>query len=189
MTTLTEDLVRLTDISETIDDIEAYTGNAKFDDFFKRDDLRQVASAELAQIGGAASLLTDEFKEMHGEIDWDVLRGLQYAGYDEELELDAHALWHIVHEDLPVIQDQILELLTSLEDDEDNSDLSLNLEDESDIQARYTEREISKEIIEQEEDIRYLDENPEQKAVHLPNAVSNPEINEERTDFKFPPIE
>jgi uncharacterized protein with HEPN domain len=189
MTTLTEDLVRLTDISDTIDEIEAYMGNAKYEDFFKRDDLRQLAGAELAQIGGAATLLTDEFKELHGEVDWDMLRGLQYAGYDEELEMDFHALWHIVHEDLPIIQDQILELLTSLEDDEEGSDLTLNREDKKDIQARYTEREVGKEIIDQEENIKYEDENPEQKPVHLPNAVSSVEDTEDETKFKFPPIE
>lgn len=189
MTTMTEDMVRLTDISDTIDEIEAYMGNAKYEDFFKSDDLRQLASAELAQIGGAATLLTDDFKELHGEVDWDMLRGLQYAGYDEELEMDFHALWHIVHEDLPIIQDQILELLTSLEDDEEGSDLTLNREDRRDIEARYTEREVTREISEQEENIKYEDENPAIKAVHLPNAVSTPEVSEEKTEFKFPSID
>lgn len=189
MATTIEDRIRLSDISDTIDDLEGYAGYAKYEDFVRRDDLRGLAAAELAQIGGAATLLSDEFKELHGEVDWDMLRGLQYAGYDEELELDPHAMWHIVHEDLPIIQDQILELLSSLEDDEDDSDLMLNAEDKFGIRSNYIQREINKEIKTQEEDIRFEDEDPEQKPVHLPNAIDTPKNEGADKEFRFPPIE
>jgi uncharacterized protein with HEPN domain len=161
MATSAEDMMRLMGITDSIREIDGYMGNAGYEDFVLRDDTRQAVAANLAQIGGAASLLSDEFKEEHNEVDWDVLNGLQYVGFDEELELDAHQIWYLVKEDLPVINDQLLDLVTTLEDDYNLDEVALNEEDKRDIQDRYREMAKVNEQLETYEDINMVQDAPE----------------------------
>ncbi len=113
-----EDKVHLGSIMDSISEIQGYVGRSSYGDYSQREDIREAVMAQLSQIGGAAALLSDEFKEQYRDIDWDVLKGLQYAHFDQELELDAHPQWHIVHEDLPEIMDQLSDLSTEIYRDE-----------------------------------------------------------------------
>jgi len=161
MATNGEDLMRLMGITDSVREIEGYLGDASYEDFVKREDLRQAVVANLAQIGGAAALLSDEFKEEHNEVDWDVLNGLQYSGFDEELEMDAHMTWFMVKEDLPEISEQLLDLVTALENDYNLDEVALNEEDKKDIQERYRKMTQSSEDLHQFEDIKTEQEMPE----------------------------
>src|SRR4051812_44283108 len=95
-----EDIVRLLDMADAIREIQGYIGRADFDAYAGDEFIREEVVGQLAQIGGAAALLTDEFKEKNADVDWDMLKGLQYANFDESLEMDVHPIWHIVKEDL-----------------------------------------------------------------------------------------
>ena len=128
-----EDIIRLMDIADSIREIDSYIGRADFQAFGQREDIREAVTSQLLQIGGAAALLSDDFKEKHGHVDWNVLIGLQYANYDQQLELDLHPIWSIVHNDLPQINEEILDLATQLEDQTDLSDVALNEEDLRDL--------------------------------------------------------
>ncbi|MFL5730297.1 MAG: hypothetical protein ACJ75J_12495, partial [Cytophagaceae bacterium] len=75
----------------------------------------------LREIGGAARLLSEEFKSSFGEIDWDVLTNLQFATYDQEIEIDPNALWYVIKNDLPLIKDQVLGITAELEDKENDN--------------------------------------------------------------------
>ena len=110
-----EDRMRLADIAGSITEIQGYTGSADFKDFNIREDMRMAINSHLQQIGGAAALLSDEFKENFRDVDWDVLRGLQYANFDQELELDSHPQWYIVENDLPKILETITDITTQIE--------------------------------------------------------------------------
>jgi uncharacterized protein with HEPN domain len=122
METNMDDRVRLLDIADSIREIQAYVGSANFEDFTQRDDLRMEITGQLLQIGGAAAQLSDEFKDKYREIDWDVLKGLQYSNFDQEYELDMHPHWHIVKNDLPAMLEQITDLATELERNESMED-------------------------------------------------------------------
>ena len=52
-------------------------------------------------------------------MDWDVLVNLQFATWDQEIEIDPHALWYIIENDLPRLHDQIYDITTELQDKED----------------------------------------------------------------------
>jgi uncharacterized protein with HEPN domain len=117
-----EDRIRLLDITDSIREIQGYVGRGTYDDFSQREDVMQAVSSHLLQIGGAAALLSDDFKDQFREIDWDVLKGLQYANFDHELELDAHPQWHIISNDLPELMDKMLDISTEIDRQEELED-------------------------------------------------------------------
>lgn len=110
-----EDKIHLMSITDSVREIQGYLGRADFEAYAQRDDIREAISSQLLQIGGAAALLSDEFKDKYAEVDWDVLKGLQYANFDQELELDLHPQWYIVKNDLPEMMNQIVDLSAQME--------------------------------------------------------------------------
>ncbi|HYG38663.1 MAG TPA: hypothetical protein VD908_08595 [Cytophagales bacterium] len=116
------DRMHLLGIADSIREIQGYIGQSDWKDFSQREDLRMAISTHMQQIGSAAALLSDDFKENYRDMDWDILRGLQYSNYDQELELDAHPQWHIVSQDLPVFLEQIEDLISELEREESIED-------------------------------------------------------------------
>jgi uncharacterized protein with HEPN domain len=141
MATMNEDIIRLLDIADSIREIQGYIGRADYDAYAGDEFIREGVVGQLAQIGGAAALLTDEFKEKYGDVDWDMLKGLQYANFDEALEMDVHPVWHIVNDDLPEIMNKILDLAAVLEDEEDLEDVTLNEEDLKDVRELHAKKE------------------------------------------------
>jgi len=117
-----EDRIRLLDMADSIREIQGYVGDGTLQEISMSEDAQQAISSQLAQIGGAAAMLSEEFKEKYSDIDWDVLKGLQYVGFDHELELDMRPQFHIVSHDLPVFLEQISDLATELERNESMED-------------------------------------------------------------------
>jgi uncharacterized protein with HEPN domain len=113
-----EDKVHLMSIADSIQEIQGYLGRSNYDAYAQREDIREAVIGQLNQIGGAAAMLSDEFKNTYADVDWDVLKGLQYAHFDQELELDLHPQWHIVKNDLPEVMNQIMDLTLQLEREE-----------------------------------------------------------------------
>jgi len=130
---------------DSIGEIVEYAEGADFNTFVQRIDMREAISAQLAQIGGAAALLTDGFKEEVGDFDWDVFKGLQYVSQDEYLENDLHGIWFIITNDFPVFYRRLSDLVTMYKDDMDIAGFSLNREDQRDIKERFRNREAAKE--------------------------------------------
>lgn len=115
METREEDRIHLLSIADSIREIQGYLGRADYEAYAQREDIRESVIGQLNQIGGAAAMLSDEFKDNYADVDWDVLKGLQYAHFDEELELDLHPQWHIVKNDLPEVMDQIMDVTSRLD--------------------------------------------------------------------------
>ena len=139
-----DDRIRLLDIADSIREISAYIGNTSYEEFLQEEDLMMAVTSQLLQIGGAASELSDEFKEKHGDVDWDVLRGLQYANYDKELELDLHGMWHIINTDLSEIMQKATDLSLHLEKQElaDDEGIAIEeLEEQEDFFGKRNRRE------------------------------------------------
>ncbi len=144
MNSKTEDKIRLLDIADAIREIQGYLGGADYNTFSQDEPAREAISAQMATIGGAAALLSDEFKEQYGDIDWEMLKGLQYARYDEELELDNHPMLHLVKNDLPLIMEDIMDIATMLENEDDLEDVSLNEKDKRYLQSQQEDKKISR---------------------------------------------
>ncbi|MFN3405028.1 MAG: DUF86 domain-containing protein [Cytophagaceae bacterium] len=156
MASTSEDRIRLLDIADSVREIQSYIGGGSFKDYSTDEHSREAVTQHLLQIGGAAAMLSDEFKETYGEIDWDLLTGLQYANFDEKLELDLHPIWHIVSDDLPEIMNQVLDLAAVLEADEDLESVTLNEEDLQDVKDLHFKKELD--VNPQNQDIDTEDE-------------------------------
>ncbi|MBX9852934.1 MAG: hypothetical protein K2X86_14420 [Cytophagaceae bacterium] len=114
-----DDKAKLYDIVRSIEEAEAIIGGMRFETFVKQNHVIDGITYHLREIGVAARLLSDEFKEAYGDIDWNVLTNLQFATWDQEIEIDPHALWYVIENDLPRIKDQIFDITAVLEDKED----------------------------------------------------------------------
>jgi len=161
-----EDKIRLLDIADAIREIQGYLQGAGFEEFAANEDVQQSVVNQLSFIGGAAVLLSDEFKEQFGNIDWDILKGLQYAHHDQALEMDPHELLYVAQRDLPEIMDDILDVATIAESDEDLEENSLNAEDKLDLEDMQRDRNVRSrpkaEEIFTEEDERRLEDYDEE---------------------------
>lgn len=139
MASFETDRAILTDIANAILEVKAEVGSLDFrnvNEYNEDEYSQQAISAQLAQIGTAAALLSDEFKEEYGSIDWDVLISLQFAGDDQDLELDTHSEWSLIEYDLTEIGQEVLDLSDTVQSHEDLERVSLNQEDLRDLTER-----------------------------------------------------
>lgn len=122
MKTNEEDLIHLSDIVDAMSEIQGYVGRSQYNDFATREDIKEAVISQMQQIGGATALLSDEFKEKYRDMDWDVLKGLQYSNYDQQLELDMMPHWYIIQNDFPDLLTQISDIATELQQVSDLED-------------------------------------------------------------------
>jgi len=111
-----DDKIKLFDIVTSIEEITGYIAGIKFETFVKETQIKDEVLYLLREIGNSVKLLSDEFKMTYGDIDWDVLKNLRFATWDQELEIEPNAIWYIIENDLPIIQDQINNITSVLED-------------------------------------------------------------------------
>jgi uncharacterized protein with HEPN domain len=114
-----DEKAKLYDIARSIEEVDAMVAGIRFEEFTKETQIKDEVVYQLREIGVAARLLSPEFKESYGDVDWDVLANLQFATWDQEIEIDPHALWYIIENDLPRLHDQIYDITTELQDKED----------------------------------------------------------------------
>jgi uncharacterized protein with HEPN domain len=102
-----EDQIHLNNISSMINEIEAYVEGMDYNQFSQEESIRQSVAVNLQQIGEAADLLSDEFKEDFTEIDYNVLDTLKRAKFDEALEVDHRQIWNVIQNDLPEVRNLV----------------------------------------------------------------------------------
>jgi len=147
-----EDLIHLSDIADAMSEIQGYVGRSEYNDFATREDIKEAVISQMQQIGGATALLSDEFKEKYRDIDWDVLKGLQYSHYDQQLELDMMPHWYIIQNDFPDLLAQISDITTELQrvsDLEDEIMLDNTAQTEEEVESKVeTETYLNQRILE-----------------------------------------
>ena len=121
MDKLVNDKVRLLDISRSIDEVLGLAGNLSFSQFTKQTHIRDEVSYLLREVAMSSRTLSGEFKNNYGDIDWEVLNNLEFATWDQEIEVDPHGLFYIIKNDLPLIRDQVMDLATIIEDSDEDS--------------------------------------------------------------------
>lgn len=114
-----EDKQHLMYISDAIGEVEAYVQGEDYESFFQ-DDFSKEAVARLFQdIGGAATMLSEEFKLQYGDVDWDAFRSLEGIMGNQDQELANEALWSIIKNDFPVLKTQVTDLASNIREEED----------------------------------------------------------------------
>ncbi len=114
-----EDKQHLMNIADAIEEIQSYVQYEDYNQFSKDELTREAVTRLFQDIGGAAKMLSEEFKGSYGDIDWNVLIRLEDAMYDQAEETSFEAIWFIIKEDLPVIKDQVTDLAANLREEDD----------------------------------------------------------------------
>lgn len=107
---------RLLDILEAIERTEKHAEKGRA--VFERDELVQVwVLYHLQVIGEAARTLETEFRESFPEIPWSKIIGMRNVLVHHYFEIDIDIVWSVVATNLPVLKQQIQELLRDQSDD------------------------------------------------------------------------
>jgi uncharacterized protein with HEPN domain len=114
-----EDRQYLMSIADAIDEIEGYIQGEKKQEFFQDDMAKEDVARLFHDVGGAAKLLSDDFKAQYGDIDWEVYMNLENITYDDALEVDFDEIWSIIKKDLPILRQQVTDLAANIEEEED----------------------------------------------------------------------
>ena len=105
-----DDRERLLDIKEAIEKIQKYASRGK--EAFIEEELIQTWIVHHIQIlGEAAARLSDEFQEQNSDIPWFKIIGMRNILVHNYFGIDIEAVWSVVENDLPVLDEQIIKLL------------------------------------------------------------------------------
>ena len=105
-----DDRERLLDIQEAIERIEKYTVRGR--EAFEQDELIQTwVLHHLQMIGEAVRALSPELTQKHSEIAWSKIVGMRNILVHNYFSIDAAIIWAVIENDLPVLKQQINQLL------------------------------------------------------------------------------
>lgn len=105
-----DDRERLLDIQEAIERIEKYTVRGR--EAFEQDELIQTwVIHHLQIIGEAVRAFSPELVQQHSEIAWSKIVGMRNILIHNYFSIDAGIVWAVIENDLPVLKQQIIELL------------------------------------------------------------------------------
>jgi len=103
------------DILESIELIKNYIKNMGFNDF-KRD--RKTIDAVVRNfeiIGEASKFIPDDMRKKYENVDWKGIVGLRNRIAHEYFDISLSIVWHIVTEELPILEEQMKEILKQSE--------------------------------------------------------------------------
>lgn len=123
-----EDRQHIINIVDAIDEIEGYIQYEDFNDFTKDEIAKEAVTRLMQDVGGAAKMVSDEFKGEYSDIDWNAIIRLEDAMYNQAEEQGYDIIWQIIKFDLPEIKDQMADLAANIreEDDIEGFDLTPN---------------------------------------------------------------
>jgi len=105
-----DDRERLLDIQEAIERIEKYA--VRGHKAYERNELIQTwVLHHLQIIGEAVRSLSPELVHKHSEIAWSKIVGMRNILVHNYFSIDAAIVWAVIENDLPVLKQQINELL------------------------------------------------------------------------------
>lgn len=106
-----DDRERLLDIQEAIERIEKYVVRGRV--AFEQDELIQTwVLHHLQLIGEAVRALSPELTQKHSEVAWSKIIGMRNILVHNYFSIDAGIVWAVIENDLPVLKQQISELLS-----------------------------------------------------------------------------
>ena len=109
------DKQRLLHIVESINEIEHYTFNSKFDKFEVDSMMRFASIKQIEIIGEAANYITEETKTKFPNVQWRQIIGLRHILVHEYFGIDSKLIWQIITNDIPQLKKDIENVLSTLE--------------------------------------------------------------------------
>jgi uncharacterized protein with HEPN domain len=101
----------LYDISQAIEKIETFCTDLSFDQLMTDERTQDAILRNIQVIGEASKNLPTELIASHPEVDWSGLAGVRDIVTHRYFRVDWHLLWTSIHDELPVLRDQIRTLI------------------------------------------------------------------------------
>jgi uncharacterized protein with HEPN domain len=115
------EILYLTDIVEAAGAIARFLSGVEREAFLN-DELRQSAvQQKLTVIGEAAARLTAEFHGRHPQVQWRKAVSLRNIAVHEYFSLSWETIWATATQDIPLVRDQVAEILRQIESGESPS--------------------------------------------------------------------
>lgn len=106
----------LDDITESIEKINAYTGNLTEEAFLINIEKQDAINRRIEIIGEAVKNVPDEIRYIFPEVQWKRVAGLRDVVIHNYFGINPKRLWRIIKQDLPILNDQITLIKTKLKD-------------------------------------------------------------------------
>jgi len=103
------------DILESIRLIKNYVENMAFDDFKKDRKTIDAVVRNFEIIGEASKFIPDDIREKYESVDWKGIVGLRNRIAHEYFDISLSIVWHIVTEELQILEEQMKEILKQSE--------------------------------------------------------------------------
>jgi len=103
----------LLDIAQAVTKIIEYTKGATLENFVSDGKTMDAVVRNLEIIGEAAKNLPDEIKSKYNEIDWKAIVGMRNIVIHEYFGVDPDEIWQTIREDIPILQDNIKNILAN----------------------------------------------------------------------------
>lgn len=111
-------LLRIHDMLEAIRGIEKAIKGKSFRDYQRSWVLRSAVERGVEVISEASRHLTRELKTPYKEVRWKDIAGIGNILRHEYQRVDGQIIWKAVKDDLPPLKEALLEIKSSLEEDE-----------------------------------------------------------------------
>lgn len=112
---LSKTLLSLEEMQKAMAFIQRNTEAIEAEEFYEDEVLHTAIAHQLQVVGQAARKLSDEFMAQHAEIPWRQIIGLRNRIVHEYAKLDIRTIWDISQTDVPILQQQIAQLMALLE--------------------------------------------------------------------------
>ena len=108
------DKFRVQHILDAIGETEKYLAGVSFEGFLSNSEKRFATVKQIEIIGEACNYITDSLKQAHPEIEWNPIRGFRNISIHEYFGVNFHIVWEIATNDLPVLKQQFIQILSEL---------------------------------------------------------------------------
>ena len=101
----------LNDILQSINKINEYTQNMRYDEFINDEKTKDAVVRNLEIIGEATKNIPDEIKKKYPEVNWKSVAGMRDKLIHEYFGVDPKIVWETIKSDLPEIEPKIKYIL------------------------------------------------------------------------------
>lgn len=110
------DRARLLHIIDSIEKIDSYVLESKFEDFEGNSMMKDACIRQLGIIGEASNRISEEIKDSNEEIEWRQIIGLRNIVIHQYFGVDDQVIWDIIQHNLPDLKSRVKRILKSLEE-------------------------------------------------------------------------
>lgn len=106
---------RIRDILDAIEEIHGFVSGVEFPEFAANTEKMKAVLADFTIIGEAAVHVPEEVQRAHPSIEWRRMRDMRNVIVHVYFAVNARIVWDTIHDDLPVLERQLRDLLAAEE--------------------------------------------------------------------------